>query len=79
MKKDEIIAALTEAAIEHDPKMNKADLEKLLPKPQSKVVYCGRQPIFENGERYEPGDEIPELTEERIKALGSLVTRDKPE
>ncbi len=44
MIKNEIIAALTEANIEHDPKALKADLEALLevpgPRPVSNDVLC---------------------------------------
>jgi hypothetical protein len=41
-----------------------------------KTYYVGRQAIFENGNRYEPGAEI-KLSQKRAKALGSLVS-DKP-
>lgn len=81
MTKDEIIEALTELNIEHDPSNKKDDLAALLPtaeKPVKKVIrFCGKQPICEGGQRYEPGDRI-EITAERAAALGSLITAHEP-
>ena len=42
------------------------------------TVYCGAQPLFEGGTRYEPGEAITGLSAARIKALGTMVTTKKP-
>ena len=84
MNKQEVIDLLTQAEIKHDPTVNKAELEALLPdelkktsSPEKVTVYCGKQPLFEDGQRYEPGDPI-ETTPARAKALGKTVTEHNP-
>lgn len=59
--------------------MKKTAKKKTAAKKVAATVYCGRQPIFENGKRYQLGDPIPGLTDRRIDALGDLVTKEKPE
>jgi hypothetical protein len=82
MKKDDIIKALKEANIEHNPSDTVPVLTKLLPEgfkepkpegPKTITVVCKSAALFEGGERYVKGDEI-EVTPARAESLGKAVS-----
>lgn len=79
MTKAQIIAKVEAAGIEFDNKLKVADLQAIaedngiaLVDEVVSLTFIVTANLSEGGQHYKPGDAI-EVTEERAKALGSLV------